>query len=318
MKRISFEKVFASAIIVMGFILSLGGIQEGLAIPYEVTQIDFPGASSTRLGGINDGGQVVGYYWDGAYQYGFFLDGSQFTSIDFTLTGNSMTAANGINNSGQIVGTVGWDARDGYLLSNGVYSQILVLGANSVTAQGINDMGQIVGFYGTFIPEITDHSYLYSNGNFIWIDVPGATGTMGTQAMGINNNGEIVGRYRSSTDVVQGFLYSGGTYTTIDFPGAERTELYDINDLGDIIGSYRDVFGVHPFLYDDGLFTALDLPGTPSGINDRGQIVGYYSDSSGEHGFLATPVPEPSTILLFCSGLSGAYFLRKRFRRRNS
>jgi probable HAF family extracellular repeat protein len=35
------------------------------------------------------------------------------------------------------------------------------------------------------------------------------------------------------------------------------------------------------------------------GINASGQIVGYYQDADGTfHGFLATPTPEPSTLLL--------------------
>src|SRR5208337_5013780 len=35
-----------------------------------------------------------------------------------------------------------------------------------------------------------------------------------------------------------GFLYSGGTYSTISVPGAMYTFAYDINDAGQIVGSY--------------------------------------------------------------------------------
>jgi hypothetical protein len=48
-----------------------------------------------------------------------------------------------------------------------------------------------------------------------------------------------------------------------------------------------------------------DARGTiPSGINNFGQIVGGFVDSSGvEHGFIATPVPEPASVLFIAAGL---------------
>jgi probable HAF family extracellular repeat protein len=43
-----------------------------------------------------------------------------------------------------------------------------------------------------------------------------------------------------------------------------------------------------------------------AGINDLGQIVGFYTNSRGlNHGFLATPTPEPSTVLLLALGTLG-------------
>jgi hypothetical protein len=51
------------------------------------------------------------------------------------------------------------------------------------------------------------------------------------------------------------------------------------------------------------------------GINDVGQIIGDYRDSNGiSHGFLATPTPEPASLLLFVSGLSGIVILIVRRR----
>ena len=36
-----------------------------------------------------------------------------------------------------------------------------------------------------------------------------------------------------------GFIYSGGSYTTINVPGSEYTEAYGINDEGQIVGLYE-------------------------------------------------------------------------------
>jgi probable HAF family extracellular repeat protein len=41
--------------------------------------------------------------------------------------------------------------------------------------------------------------------------------TQGTAALGINATGQIVGYY-ATANVEHGFLYSGGTYTTLDDP----------------------------------------------------------------------------------------------------
>ena len=60
-----------------------------------------PGLSTTYAYGINDSGQIVGYFVDASGSHGFVDTGGTFT----TLPG----IATGINNSGQIVGTFGLD-----------------------------------------------------------------------------------------------------------------------------------------------------------------------------------------------------------------
>src|SRR5215467_7975417 len=91
-----------------------------------------------------------------------------------------------------------------------------------------------------------------------------------TFAYGINASGQIVGTFANAFPAPSdGFLYSGGSFTTIAVPGAISTGA--------------------------------------SGINNSGEIVGGYTDSTGTHGFLATPtgVPEPSTLPLVAGCLIG-------------
>ena len=53
--------------------------------------------------------------------------------------------------------------------------------------------------------------------DYTWtpIDFPGAEST---SARGINNSGDIVGHYSYLSGLNQGFLYSGGSYSTISVP----------------------------------------------------------------------------------------------------
>jgi uncharacterized membrane protein len=68
------------------------------------TTLDVPGSEYTYASGINDSGQIVGYYYDAIFPYnhGFLLDQGSYTTLD--VPGAGFTNANGINASGQIVG----------------------------------------------------------------------------------------------------------------------------------------------------------------------------------------------------------------------
>jgi probable HAF family extracellular repeat protein len=126
---------------------------------------------------------------------------------------------------------------------------------------------------------------------------------LGTVAWGINASSQIVGSYVDASSLTHGYLFSAGGYTTLDVPGSTATEALGINDAGQIVGDYLAGGGQHGFLLSGGSYTMLDVPGSTltvaDGINAAGQIVGSYNDSDGtRHGFLATPVPEPATLLL--------------------
>src|SRR5260370_32578720 len=70
------------------------------------------------------------------------------------------------------------------------------------------------------------------------VDLPGVTLT---QALGINAEGDIVGRYQIGS-AGHGFLLSEGTITTIDYPGgiSGTTQAHGINSEGNVIGLYTD------------------------------------------------------------------------------
>jgi len=60
-----------------------------------------------------------------------------------------------------------------------------------------------------------------------------------TDPTAINDAGTIVGTYADLTGN-HGFLYSGGTYATLDAPGATQTRASGINASGLIVGDYFD------------------------------------------------------------------------------
>ena len=133
--------------------------------------------------------------------------------------------------------------------------------------------------------------FLLERGRFTRIDVPGAASTYPT---GIDNSGQIAGRYVDSGGAIHGFLRDRrGNFTDVDVPGAAGTALVDVNDRGETVGYYADAEGtLRGFRRDeDGAITTIDPPTAaepgrpgialgplPSAINNRGQIVGAYRD----------------------------------------
>jgi uncharacterized membrane protein len=69
---------------------------------YRFISFDYPGAAgATMASGINDAGQVVGAYADGAGEHGFLEDGPVFSPIDYP--GATITVASKIDDAGQIL-----------------------------------------------------------------------------------------------------------------------------------------------------------------------------------------------------------------------
>src|SRR5271154_596937 len=101
-----------------------------------------------------------------------------------------------------------------------------------------------------------------AQGTYTQFDVPGAFYTYGE---GLDTAGDIVGATASTEGYTQGFLLSGGTYTTIDYPGSsDDTYLSGINDEGQIVG-FTTSKPQTGFVYDieSRTFTKVAYPGAP-------------------------------------------------------
>ena len=120
--------------------------------------------------------------------------------------------------------------------------------------------------------------------------------------------------------VNHGFLLNGTTEMTLDFPGATFTQALGLNNSGMVDGVYMAGDATHGFVYNiaTNAYQSFDDPNgigttTSNGINDKGQLVGFYMDANGNtDGLVATPIPEPASVLLLGSGLIA---LARRFRK---
>lgn len=287
------------------------------ALPYTFTLLDVPGATETRAFGLNDRLQIVGDYSDTS-GHGFVYAGGAFTPLD--APGASQTDAFGINRAGQIVGVaIDLAGIHGFLDRNGRFTSVDVPGNSGGTeAFGINGRGEIVGLYFTDSAR-QGHGFLERSGHFTTIDVPGAAQT---QLDGINRSGEMVGVFLPSDHAVfHGFVDDRGTVRMLEPPNATSSGAFGINNHGQIVGDFSDTQGSHGFLYSDGSFLTIDLPGFEGrtfarGIDQRGDIVGFVRDDAGNfHGYMGTPTPEPSTLVLFGTGLIATWAVGRRQKR---
>lgn len=277
------------------------------------TTFNVPGAlpNTTIAEGINNSGEIVGWFEDSAGEHGFLYANGVFTTIN--VPGSTGTQALGINNAGQIVGPFSTSSSgvqpQSFLYSNGAFTTV---NGPPSAANGINSAGQIVGSMGIGINE---QPFVYSNGHITPITLP-FNNVLFSEGHGINNSGQIVGVYFANAS---GFLDSNGVFSSVNVPGAAGTYAYGINNSGEIVGFFADIIAISPTSseeilqgYSDtnGVFTTIDVPAAvetiANGINGNGEIVGN---------FVYTATPEPTSLVLSASGLTVLGFLIRRRRR---
>jgi|SRR5882672_8574178 len=160
-----------------------------------------------------------------------------------------------------------------------------VPGSTQTAANGVNNHGVIVGWAagGDFASEV-GFSFTPDTNTYQIISCPGSTRS---GAEGINDNNVVVGAC-TINGVITGFGEQDGNFTLIAFPGASSTECLGINNLGQIVGNYRDSTGGHGFVYANGKFKSI-RHGSETivyGINNTGELVGSSVPGRYAHGFI--------------------------------
>lgn len=294
---------------------------------FQVTPLDYPGAQNTLAYGINDSGEVVGYYFDptltGGSDKGFTYSPADFSFTSIDAGSQPNTDLYGVNNAGTTVGSYFGAPGNpvfGLVVTGGVPS---VPGPAQTEYYGINNQGAIVGssFQGA-VPT----GFYQSGGTSTPILNPNA---QGTYVHGANDNNTVVGFYQNSDGTYTGFkttssCVQASCMTTVGPPGSYSSFAYGINDSGWITGVTESSSGIYQgFLYDGSNYDMVDIPGATdtylAGINNLDQIVGWYKDSSGNyHAFELSATPEPTSLYLLLPVMLAFAFRRFRSRRQQS
>ena len=167
------------------------------------------------------------------------------------------------------------------------WTEIVIPGATVSSAWGINDKGQAA------VNTTDGTAGIYWNGTFT--PLPPPPEGFQVSALGINNDGVITGNARTVSDIRQGFILRGSTYTLFSRPGWANTEGRAIASSGLITGYSYGIGGTPTagFIYDadTDTFTDATPPGSlftiTQGMNTFGRITGNGQDSSiGRYGFV--------------------------------
>ena len=250
---------------------------------------DFPDSNNTYLYGLNNKGQVVGFY-EGVDEvaHGLIVQDGAMTQFDFP--GASETYIFGISEIGQLAGNIA-DA-SGTIHGFVDDAQLDFPGATATYADHINSAGVSVGSY-------VDADGIHrgykrdANGNFTTLGYPGTPSNLEyLYVNAINDAGGIVFRAKETDDVDRSYvILPGGEPKELRAPGSLSTVGRDVNAKGQVIGYYdtpdgeRRGFIAKPATMGY-VFETIKVPGVDflelTSTNDRGDYAGNTRGSAEE------------------------------------
>jgi uncharacterized membrane protein len=259
------------------------------------------------LEGINNLGEICGYYGDGSHKQpsrGFCV--TDYGSGSFQNENYPSATDTEVTSLSNAKSIAGW-----YVVHNGIFGFIrkdgvwqsykdleLRKGTSNITKLlGISDSDLAVGYYTD--SDGKDHAFELNaqNGTFHNILPSGAVSSV---AAGINGKGDIVGWLTTSTGVTKSWLLKGGSFTYFSYPGSANTRANAINWTDQICGSFVEgKNSTHGFMLYNPLgsqqWLKVDEPkarGTTvlTSVENNHYMVGYYVDAAHRtNGFLASP-----------------------------
>lgn len=278
------------------------------------------GGYSSYAYGLNTNGQVVGVSdlnTNDNSQGAFLFARGSLSSL--TYPGGTNLAAYAINDRGQIAGTsfaTGASAMHAYIYGGAVTNISGLPNNRASEAYDINNRTEAVGYF--YINNTTYHAFLYSS-NHLYELQPFSSGN--SEALAINDQGQVAGDAYDAVGNDFAFLYSGGasgTTTNLGTLGGNFSQAFGINNHGLVVGQSQTIdttAPLHAFLYIGGTMYDLNnlvtnLQGwtltSAQAINDLGQIVGTATDPfSNARAFLLTALTNRPTLHnTFSNGVS--------------
>ena len=251
--------------------------QRSRAQSYNITDLGALLGTNSYAYGINNQGQVVGYWTETNGARAFLY--SAGTVTDLGSLGGTNQYALSINSSGQIVGFASvTNGVRAFLYKNGALTNLGAMGGLNSYAYGINDSGQIVGFIDTTNGA---RAYFYENGNSTNL---GTLGGADSYAYGVNNSNLVVGSSMTASTATHAFLWQNGGLTNLNAlistnAGWVLNDARGINNAGKIVGWGVTNNQEQAFLFNGGQVTKIGtLPGATNsfafGINNSNQVVG--------------------------------------------
>ena len=210
------------------------------------TTHNFPGAQETRFYALGNNGQAAGHYKDSDGNYhGVILENGELRQYDYPDA--VQTFLYGYSDA---TGALTGDFIDADGVQRGFSGDLIIdiPGATATHTDFVNAEGSIVGSY--VDADGTYHAYVrLRNGGLATIDLPTKGLTLEYFFVhGISDARSIVARAKAVGDVPRTYA---GQYVLheLQFPGAVRTEGYNINQDGSVVGHYESADGrVHGFI----------------------------------------------------------------------
>lgn len=199
-----------------------------------ITDLGTLGGKASVANGVNNNGQVTGYYSSSDGLWHAFITDNNGTGIrDLGTLGGDRSEGREINDSGQVVGSstteIGGQPHAFVTGPNGAgMIDLGTMGGKTSGSYSINNLGEVVGYagFGLECPFCTPDAFLYSHGimvNLTRLDEVLSAGWTRIVAVDINDHGQIVG-YGMIGEVQHAFLLSGAdeeffsTYVPVPAP----------------------------------------------------------------------------------------------------
>lgn len=225
--------------------------------------------------GVNSAGQIVGQsYTAQGSLHAFVSTGSQTTDLHPYVSGDGyyMSWATGINDAGQVAAggrqTPAVSQSFRINTASATKNYLPTLGGQQTNALAIDDSGNVVG--NGVLADYSDRGFVWQGGATL-TQVPTFSGSGSSKAVGINDDGVVVGYADDSTKPLgqdrRAMLWNAGAMTDLNtFLPAGSTWLLvsatDINDMGQVVGQAQVGFQSKTFVMTPALPGDADGDGT--------------------------------------------------------